>query len=397
MATPPQLHNGKGTQDMADSVANSTAREDDSLFVRIDRLSKHFDEVAAVDNVSLDIKKGEIFALLGSSGCGKSTLLRMLAGFEMPSSGNIYLDGDDIAKMPPYERPINMMFQSYALFPHLTVWENVAFGLKRDGMPKDQIAERVETTLGIVKLKPYAKRKPHQLSGGQQQRVALARCLAKRPKLLLLDEPLGALDRKLREETQFELVNIIKSVGVTCAMVTHDQEEAMIMADRIAVMQEGRFLQVGPPSEIYETPSCVFVAGFIGDVNLFKGKVIVDEPDHVLIETPECRHFVTHGITGMIDMQVNIALRPEKICLQSHEPTLEQRESPKEQGYNVARGTIDGIAYFGKFTLFHVRLESGMVIKASRENSARHEETQLVRGQQIYVWWDGSDVVVLAN
>lgn len=382
---------------MADSVANSTGRMDDSQFLRIDRLSKHFDEVAAVDNVSLDIKKGEIFALLGSSGCGKSTLLRMLAGFELPTSGNMYLDGEDIAKMPPYERPINMMFQSYALFPHLTVWENVAFGLKRDGMPKDQIAERVEAMLGIVKLKPYAKRKPHQLSGGQQQRVALARCLAKSPKLLLLDEPLGALDRKLREETQFELVNIIKSVGVTCAMVTHDQEEAMIMADRIAVMQEGSFLQVGHPREIYETPSCKFVAGFIGDVNLFKGKLVVDEPDHVVIDTPECRHYVNHGITGTIDMQLSIALRPEKICLQSIEPTIEQRDSPAENGYNAARGTIDGIAYFGKFTLFHVRLDSGMVIKASRENSARHEETQLVRGQQVYAWWDGSDVVVLAN
>ena len=382
---------------MADSVANSTGRGNDSQFLRIDRLSKHFDEVAAVDNVSLDIKKGEIFALLGSSGCGKSTLLRMLAGFELPTSGNMYLDGEDIAKMPPYVRPINMMFQSYALFPHLTVWENVAFGLKRDGMPKDQIAERVEAMLGIVKLKPYAKRKPHQLSGGQQQRVALARCLAKSPKLLLLDEPLGALDRKLREETQFELVNIIKSVGVTCAMVTHDQEEAMIMADRIAVMQEGCFLQVGQPREIYETPSCMFVAGFIGDVNLFKGKLVVDEPDHVVIDTPECRHYVNHGITGTIDMQLSIALRPEKICLQSHEPAIEQRDSPAENGYNAARGTIDGIAYFGKFTLFHVRLDSGMVIKASRENSARHEETQLVRGQQVYAWWDGSDVVVLAN
>ena len=382
---------------MADSVANSTGRGDDTRFLSIDRLSKYFDEVAAVDDVSVDIKKGEIFALLGSSGCGKSTLLRMLAGFEIPTSGNMYLDGEDIAKMPPYERPINMMFQSYALFPHLTVWENVAFGLKRDRMPKDQIAERVEAMLGIVKLKPYAKRKPHQLSGGQQQRVALARCLAKSPKLLLLDEPLGALDRKLREETQFELVNIIKNVGVTCAMVTHDQEEAMIMADRIAVMQEGRFLQVGPPREIYETPSCMFVAGFIGDVNLFKGKLVVDEPDHVVIDTPECRHYVNHGITGTIDMQLSIALRPEKICLQVDEPTIDQRESPEEQGYNAARGTIEGIAYFGKFTLFHVRLDSGMAIKASRENSARHEETQLVRGQQVYAWWDGSDVVVLAN
>jgi len=382
---------------MADSVANSIASGDDSRFVSINRLSKLFDEVAAVDDVSLDIERGEIFALLGSSGCGKSTLLRMLAGFETPSVGNIFLDGVDIAKMPPYERPINMMFQSYALFPHLTVWENVAFGLKRDGMPKDQIAERVDSMLGIVKLKPYAKRKPHQLSGGQQQRVALARCLAKSPKLLLLDEPLGALDRKLREQTQFELVNIIKKVGVTCVMVTHDQEEAMIMADRIAVMQEGRFLQVGHPTEIYETPSCLFVAGFIGDVNLFKGTLEVDEPDHVIIGSPECRHYVSHGITGTLDMQVSVGLRPEKICLQKHEPTIEQRESPLEQGYNVARGTVDGVAYFGKFTLFHVRLESGMVIKASRENAARHEENQLERGEQVYAWWDGSDVVVLTN
>ncbi len=382
---------------MVRTVANSTDRGEVSQFVKIDRLSKHFDEVAAVDNVSLNIEKGEIFALLGSSGCGKSTLLRMLAGFELPTSGNMYLDGEDIANMPPYERHINMMFQSYALFPHLTVWENVAFGLKRDGMPKDQIAERVESMLGIVKLIPYAKRKPHQLSGGQQQRVALARCLAKSPKLLLLDEPLGALDRKLREETQFELVNIIKNVGVTCVMVTHDQEEAMIMADRIAVMQEGRFLQVGHPREIYETPSCLFVADFIGDVNLFNGKLEIDEPDHVVIATPECRHFVNHGITGTIDMQVHIALRPEKICLQKHEPTIEQRQYPAEHGHNCARGTIEGIAYFGKFTLFHVRLDSGKTIKVSRENAARHEETQLERGQQVYAWWDGSDVVVLTN
>ena len=396
MTTPPQLLK-KGTLGMIDSGADAASRGDVSRFLRIDRLSKNFDEVMAVNDVSLDIEKGEIFALLGSSGCGKSTLLRMLAGFETPSVGNIYLDGADIAKMPPYRRPINMMFQSYALFPHLTVWENVAFGLKRDGMPKDQIAERVESMLGIVKLKPYAKRKPHQLSGGQQQRVALARCLAKRPKLLLLDEPLGALDRKLREETQFELVNIIKNVGVTCVMVTHDQEEAMIMADRIAVMQEGRFMQVGHPREIYETPCCLFVADFIGDVNLFKGKVVVDEADHVVIDSPECRHFVNHGITGTLDMHVSVALRPEKICLQKHEPILSQRDSPAEHGYNHVRGTIDEIAYFGKFTLFHVRLDSGMVIKASRENGARHEDNQLERGQQVSAWWDGSDVVVLTS
>jgi len=382
---------------MSYSVPNATDHGWDSRFVRIDRLSKHFDDVAAVDDVSLDIRKGEIFALLGSSGCGKSTLLRMLAGFETPTSGAIYLDGADIAKIPPYERPMNMMFQSYALFPFLTVWENIAFGLKREGMPKEKIAERVESMLNIVKLKPYAKRKPHQLSGGQQQRVALARCLAKSPKLLLLDEPLGALDRKLREETQFELVNVIKEVGVTCAMVTHDQEEAMIMADRIAVMQEGRFLQVGPPREIYETPSCLFVAGFIGDVNLFGGTVEVDEADHVVVGSPECRHYINHGITGTLDMQVSIALRPEKICLQQHEPTVEQRESPEEHGFNCSHGVIEGIAYFGQYTLFHVRLDSGMVIKASRENAARHEKTLLARDEEVYAWWDGSDVVALTN
>jgi putrescine transport system ATP-binding protein len=377
--------------------AGRPAAAGDASFVRIDRLTKRFDEVAAVDNVSIDIAKGEIFALLGSSGCGKSTLLRMLAGFETPTSGSISLEGTDIAKMPPYERPINMMFQSYALFPHLTVWENIAFGLKRDGMAKDKIAERVEALLNLVQLKRFVKRKPHQLSGGQQQRVALARCMAKSPKLLLLDEPLGALDKKLREETQFELVRIIKQVGVTCVMVTHDQEEAMTMADRIAVMQEGLFLQVGQPGEIYETPNCLFVADFIGDVNLFQGTVEVDEPDHVIIGSEECRHYVSHGITGTMGMQVHIAIRPEKICLQKHAPTVEQREVAAEDGFNFARGTIDGIAYFGKFTLFHVKLDNGKVIKVSRENAARHEESQLARGQQVYAWWDGSDVVVLTS
>ena len=224
-------------------------------FLQIKRIVKKFDDVFAVDEVTLDIQQGEIFALLGSSGCGKSTLLRMLAGFESPTSGQILLAGQDIVGLAPYERPINMMFQSYALFPHLTVWDNVAFGLQRDGMPKDEIEKRVTQMLDLVQLKPYAKRKPHQLSGGQQQRVALARSLAKRPKLLLLDEPLGALDAKLRQRTQLELVDIIEQVGVTCVMVTHDQEEAMTMATRIGVMSEGKILQIGAPADIYETPN----------------------------------------------------------------------------------------------------------------------------------------------
>jgi len=364
-------------------------------FLRIDGITRRFDEVVAVNDIHLDIQQGEIFALLGSSGCGKSTLLRMLGGFETPTSGHIYLEGEDITDLPPYERPINMMFQSYALFPHLTVFDNIAFGLKRDGMAKNDIAARVEQMLDLVQLKPYAKRKPHQLSGGQQQRVALARSLAKRPKLLLLDEPLAALDKKLRERTQLELVNILRKVGVTCVMVTHDQEEAMTMADRIAVMKDGEFLQLGTPIEIYETPNCLFVADFIGDVNLFKGRVEVDEPDHVVIGSPQGRHYVSHGITGTQGMSVHVAVRPEKICLQERQPTVEQRESAAEHDFNCAHGTIDGIAYFGKFTLFHVRLDDGMVIKVTRENAARHEESRLQRGQKVYAWWDGSDVVVL--
>ena len=382
---------------MQPTAAPATSRADDAAFLRIANLTKRFGDVAAVDNVSIDIHKGEIFALLGSSGCGKSTLLRMLAGFETPTEGSIHLEGAEIAKLPPYERPINMMFQSYALFPHLTVWENIAFGLKRDGMEKNAIAERVEAMLQLVQLQAYAKRKPHQLSGGQQQRVALARSLAKRPKLLLLDEPLGALDKKLREQTQFELVNIIKEVGVTCVMVTHDQDEAMTMADRIAVMSQGQFLQVGVPNEIYETPNCLFVADFIGNVNLFNGTVAIDEPDHVIIETPECKHYVSHGITGSRGMEAHVAIRPEKICLQTAVPSVEQRESAAEDGFNCVHGSITGVAYFGSFTLFHVLLDGGLTITVSHENSARHEETQLARGQEVYAWWDGSDVVVLTQ
>ena len=245
----------------------------------IRNLVKDFDGVKAVNDISISINKGEIFALLGSSGCGKSTLLRLLAGFETPTTGEISLNGQDMVNVPPYQRPINMMFQSYALFPHLSVWENIAFGLRRDGMTKADIVARVDKMLAMVQLKPYAQRKPHQLSGGQQQRVALARSLAQSPQLLLLDEPLGALDKKLREQTQLELVNIIEQVGVTCVMVTHDQEEAMSMATRIAIMSEGRILQIGTPHEVYETPNCRFVADFIGSVNLFKGTVEVDAPD----------------------------------------------------------------------------------------------------------------------
>jgi putrescine transport system ATP-binding protein len=359
--------------------------------LRIDGLTKVFDgSVRAVDNVSLTVAKGEIFALLGSSGCGKSTLLRMLAGFEAPTSGRIYLSGKDITDLPPYQRPINMMFQSYALFPHLNVWDNVAFGLRRDGMPKDELAERVESMLKLVQLGKFAKRKPHQLSGGQQQRVALARSLAKRPKLLLLDEPLGALDKKLRESTQLELVNIIEQVGVTCVLVTHDQEEAMTMASRIAVMSEGYFLQVGTPDDIYETPNSRMVAGFIGNVNIFEGEVVEDEADHVTVRCPECLHYVGHGITGTAGMAVGVALRPEKIQLSHEQP---------DKPHNWCVGEVADIAYFGAYTTYHLKLDTGMTLKVQIPNLTRYQctEDNLTWGDRIYAHWSRDAMVVLTQ
>ncbi len=357
-------------------------------FLQIRDVVKDFSGYKAVNHVSLDIAQGEIFALLGSSGCGKTTLLRMLAGFETPTSGQIILNGQDLAGLPPYERPLNMMFQSYALFPHLTVWDNIAFGLRRDGLPQDQVAARVEAMLKLVQLGKFAKRKPHQLSGGQQQRVALARSLAKQPQMLLLDEPLGALDKKLREQTQIELVNIIEQVGVTCVMVTHDQEEAMTMASRIAVMSEGRFLQVGTPSDIYEAPATRFVADFIGNVNLMDGTVSVDEPDHVVIDTPECRHYVGHGITGTLGMPATVALRPEKITL--------QRDKPADE-FNCVAGTVEEMSYFGSFTVFRVRLSTGMMLSVSEANTVRHRDDRFTWGDAVWAAWSRSSAVVLTQ
>ena len=382
---------------MTIAIPAASASDAPAPFLLIDQLVKEFDGVRAVNDISVTINQGEIFALLGSSGCGKSTLLRMLAGFETPTSGRIALAGNSIVDVPPHQRPINMMFQSYALFPHLSVWDNIAFGLRRDGLPKAEVAARVEQMLALVQLGQYAKRKPHQLSGGQQQRVALARSLAKRPQLLLLDEPLGALDKKLRERTQMELVNIIEQVGVTCVMVTHDQDEAMSMATRIAVMSEGRILQVGAPGEIYETPNCRFVADFIGSVNLFDGRITEDEPDHVVIATPDGEHYVSHGITGNLGMDASVAVRPEKIGIQIAPPTLEERASPAEHGYNCAQGVIVAMAYFGNETSYHVRLDSGALVKVSRTNAARHDAARLEREQRVWVWWDGADIVVLTS
>ena len=363
----------------------------DPTFLQIQSVVKDFDGFKAVNNVSLDIARGEIFALLGSSGCGKSTLLRMLAGFETPTSGRIVLNGQDLADLAPHQRPMNMMFQSYALFPHLSVWENIAFGLKREGLPRAAIAERVEAMLKLVQLTKFGQRKPHQLSGGQQQRVALARSLAKQPQMLLLDEPLGALDKKLREQTQIELVNIVESVGVTCVMVTHDQEEAMTMASRIAVMSEGRFLQVGAPGDIYETPATRFVADFIGNVNLMDGTLDADEADHCIIGTKDCTHYVGHGITGSAGMAVTVALRPEKIHLSRHQPAGEAGQ------YNAARGTIKEMSYFGSFTVFHLQLGSGAPLKVSVANTQRHRDDEFTWGDEVWAHWSRSAHVVLTQ
>jgi putrescine transport system ATP-binding protein len=281
-----------------------------------------------------------------------------------------------------------MMFQSYALFPHLTVWDNVAFGLRREGMARDAVAQRVEAMLKLVQLQKFAKRKPHQLSGGQQQRVALARSLAKRPKLMLLDEPLGALDKKLREETQIELVNIIYEVGVTCVMVTHDQEEAMTMASRIAVMSEGKILQVGPPGEIYETPATRFVADFIGNVNLMDGSVVVDQPDLVEIDCGFCRHRVGHGITGNVGMAVTVAVRPEKIRLRRTKP---------DGDVNQVKGTVRDRSYFGSFTVYNLELAGGRRLKVSESNVERHRSDAPDEGQVAWATWPDSAQVVLTS
>jgi putrescine transport system ATP-binding protein len=367
-----------------------------AAFLQIQDVVKDFDGSRAVNHVTLAVPRGAIFALLGPSGCGKTTLLRMLAGFETPSSGRIVLDGQDLTGMAPYQRPINMMFQSYALFPHLTVWDNIAFGLHRDKLPRVEIQQRVESLLALVQLEKLAKRKPHQLSGGQQQRVALARSLAKQPQLLLLDEPLGALDKKLREETQIELVNIVGKVGVTCVLVTHDQEEAMTMASQIAVMHEGCLMQVGTPSEIYETPGSRFVADFIGNVNLIEGQVIDDAPDHVIIDTQDGQHFVGHGITGTQGMSVTVALRPEKIHL-SHPSHPSQQHPVPDDAFNRVSGVIESKSYFGSHTHYQLRLPSGQSMVVHVGNTQRHQDQPFERGQSVWAHWSPLASVVLTS
>ncbi len=359
-------------------------------FVRIRNVTKKFGDVAAVNDLSLDIYKGELFCLLGGSGSGKSTLLRMLAGFESPTAGSIEIDGQDMSQVPPYNRPVNMMFQSYALFPHMNVWNNIAYGLKRDHMQPVEINARVEELLKLVKLEDYAGRRPNQLSGGQRQRVALARALAKRPKLLLLDEPLGALDKKLREETQFELVKIQETLGVTFIVVTHDQEEAMSLATRIGVMNQGEIAMIGEPTEIYEFPNSRFVAGFIGSVNMFEGVVTEDEPDHVRIRSPELGSdiYVGHGVDCAPDQVLWYAIRPEKINL--------TRERP-EGDANIVHGMVEDIGYLGDMSVYQVILDSGRRIRVTKTNVHRGDPDGIKWDEQVWCQWGDSSGSVLTN
>lgn len=362
-------------------------------YLQIQGIVKQFGDNYAVDHIDLNIEKNEIFALLGSSGCGKSTLLRMLAGMETPTAGKIILDGQDITKLAPYDRPINMMFQSYALFPHMTVEQNVAFGLIQDKLSKPEISARVEEMLKLVQMSKFAKRKPHQLSGGQQQRVALARSLAKRPKLLLLDEPLGALDKKLRQQTQFELVNTLEKVGVTCIMVTHDQEEAMTMATRIAIMSEGQLMQVGTPNEIYDFPSSRFTAEFIGETNIISGEIVLEEADRVEIKSPDFDSLIMlpHGLSGAVGQERWVSVRPEDVRL--------EKEPPADTRYNYAQGVVKEIAYLGSSAIYHVQLPNGRIIKSSVVSSRWYllDETPPTWEETVHISWRASLPIVLTQ
>lgn len=367
-----------------------------AAFIQIVDVVKQFGDVTAVKHVGLSIQRDEIFALLGSSGCGKSTLLRMLAGFETPTSGRILIDGEDITALPPYRRPVNMMFQSYALFPHMTVAANVAYGLKQEGVRGSDLRDRVAAALDLVQMGRFAARKPHQLSGGQQQRVALARSLVKRPKLLLLDEPMSALDKQIRQRTQLELINILETVGVTCIMVTHDQEEAMTMADRVAVMSEGEIIQLGRPSEVYEFPNSRFSAQFIGTTNLFEGRVVEDESDHVSVETPDLVRpiYISHGITGPRGMAVAVSVRPERIQLSRSAPTDAQGDTAS---YNWSAGTVAQTAYLGAYTMCHVTTPAGKTIVANVASLELGRLGEPAIGESVFVSWDANAGVVLTS
>jgi putrescine transport system ATP-binding protein len=357
--------------------------------VQFDDIGKRFGGVTAIDRLSLDIHQGEFFALLGPSGCGKSTLLRLLAGFEAPDEGRVLLDGKDLAGVPPHRRPVNMMFQSYALFPHLTVESNVAFGLKQDGLPKAEIVKRVTDMLALVKLEGFGARKPQQLSGGQRQRVALARALVKRPRVLLLDEPLAALDKKLRGETQFELMHLKQELGLTFVIVTHDQEEAMTVADRIGVMNHGRLMQVATPPELYEQPNSRWVADFVGDVNLIEGRVVEAGATAIVIESATVGRVRAGAAQGVKpgDM-VAIALRPEKVRLLQAKPDLTE---------NCTSGAVRDIAYLGDLSVYKVALDNGFVMEAATANLTRLIERPISWDDRVWLTWDAAAGIVLTQ
>ena len=365
--------------------------EHDEAFIRIRGLSKHFGDFVAVDKVDLDIRRGELFSILGGSGCGKTTLLRMMAGFEAPTAGSIEIDGVDVTSVPPYDRPVNMMFQSYAVFPHMTVERNIAYGLRKENVPAGEIASRVSDMLDLVQLADFRHRKPAQLSGGQQQRVALARALIKQPKVLLLDEPLAALDKKLREHTQFELMNIQDELGVTFVVVTHDQEEAMTLSSRIAVMEKGRFLQVGKPKEIYEYPCNRFVADFIGTINTFEGTVSAVDDDGISVESAEAG--TPLAALGDYDIAIGqaacIAVRPEKVFI--------GRDEPSDATDIRIKGVVDDLAYLGNLSLYRVRLETGKIIHVSQQNRQRSAERYVEWEDEIWVSWRPRSSIVLVE
>ncbi|HRN84328.1 MAG TPA: ABC transporter ATP-binding protein [Hyphomicrobium sp.] len=358
--------------------------------VRFENVVKRFGDFVAVKDCTLDIYEREFFALLGPSGCGKTTLLRMLAGFEKPTSGRILVAGEDITNLQPYDRPVNMMFQSYALFPHMTVEQNIGFGLKQEGMPKDQIAVRVEEAMTMLELNRFGKRKPHQLSGGQQQRVALARAIAKKPRIVLLDEPLGALDKRLRQQAQFELMYIQETTGTTFIIVTHDQEEAMTVSSRIAVMDHGEFVQVATPGDIYEAPNSRYVANFIGDVNLFEGKILSQAGGFVEIEWGGGRaRFKAVAPAGVSPGQlVWLSLRPEKIRITLDQPA---------DGNNAVEGKVVDIGYLGSISQYHVELSNGEMVKALRANSASTVERPISWEDRVWLEWPADAGVVLTR
>ncbi len=360
---------------------------------------KRFGSMVAVDNVSLDIQPGEFFALLGPSGCGKTTLLRMLAGLEVPTEGHIIIDGQDSALIPANKRPVNMVFQSYAVFPHMTVQDNVAYGLKIDGVPAEERKARVAEALDLVQLGHLAARKPDQLSGGQRQRVALARALVKKPKVLLLDEPLSALDAKLREAMRFELSQLQQKVGITFIMVTHDQDEALAIASRIAVMNKGSIAQLGTPSDLYEFPGSRFVADFIGSVNMFEGTLMKDAPDEAVVNCPELAPHVVHmphGVPGKVDTPVWVAIRPEKLTL--HKDASAPPNAPEcPAGANLAKGIIKEISYLGDSSIYHVETSKGRLIRVSRPNRSRWDQENFGWNEPVWVSWAGSSPVVLLS